>query len=100
MAGVAAGFLGNHWGRGWIWAALGTLIVVMVVMYAVATPFYQRMRVASGAPVPDKVAAGLKPPATPQDLEALATSLRPMWLAAVGGIGLAFIIWLMIAKPF
>lgn len=99
-AGVAAGFLGNHWGRGWIWAALGTLIAVMVVMYAVATPFYGRMRVASGAPVSDKAAAGLKPPATPQDLDALATSLRPMWLAAVGGIGLAFIIWLMIAKPF
>jgi hypothetical protein len=55
---------------------------------------------ASGAAVPDKVAAGLKPPATSQDLGALATSTRPMWLAAVGSIGLAFIIWLMIAKPF
>lgn len=54
LAGVAAGFLGNHWGRGWIWASLGTLIMVMVVMYAVATPFYQRMRVASGAPFPTR----------------------------------------------
>ena len=44
LAGIAAGFLGNHWGRLWIWAALGTLVVVMAVMYAVATPFYGRMR--------------------------------------------------------
>ena len=100
LAGIAAGFLGNHWGRGWIWAALVTLVIVMAVMYAVATPFYGRMRVAAGAPVPDQVAARMKPPVTDADLESLVTSSRPMWLAAVGGIGLSFIIWLMIAKPF
>jgi len=100
LAGIAAGFIGGHWGRGWIWASLGTLIVVMAVMYAVATPFYGRMRVASGAPVPEQVAARLKPPATAADLDALAASMRPMWLAAVGGIGLVIIIWLMLSKPF
>ncbi len=100
LAGIAAGFLGNHWGRAWIWAAIGTLVIVMAVMYSVATPFYGRMRVAAGAAVPDQVAERLKPPATEADLVALATSSRPFWLAAVGGIGLAFIIWLMVAKPF
>lgn len=100
LAGIAAGFLGSHWGRGWIWAAIGTLVVVMGVMYAVATPFYGRMRVAAGAPVPEQVASRFGSSVTEADLESLATSNRPMWLAAVGGIGLAFIIWLMIAKPF
>ena len=48
VGGIVAGFVGNHWGRVWIWAALVTLVVVIVVMYAVATPFYGRMRAAAG----------------------------------------------------
>lgn len=99
-AGVAAAFMGNHWGRGWIWASLGTLATVIAVMYVVATPFYGRMRVAAGAPVPAQVAERLKPPPTDADLAALATSNRPMLLATVGGVGLVVIIWLMLAKPF
>ncbi len=100
VAGVAAGFLGGHWGRGWIWTAIGVLVVVMGVMYAVATPFYGRMRVAAGAPVPDQIKARYGSSVTDADLAELATSNRPMWLAAVGGIGLIAIIWLMLAKPF
>ncbi len=100
LAGIAAGFVGGHWGRGWIWAALGTLVVVMAVMYSVATPFYGRMRAAAGAPVPDQVVARMKPPPTAADLDALATSNRPFVLAAVGGIGLGLIVWLMLSKPF
>ena len=100
VAGIAAGFMGGHWGRGWIWAAIGTLVVVMAVMYSVATPFYGRMRAAAGATVPDQVVARMKPPPAREDLERMATSSRPIWLAAVGGVGLAFITWLMLAKPF
>lgn len=100
VAGVAAGFLGNHWGRGWIWAALAVLVVVIAVMYAVATPFYGRMRAAAGVPGSEQMAARLKPLATPADLGALATSNRPLLLAAVGGIGLVVIVWLMLSKPF
>ena len=99
LAGIAAGFMGGHWGRGWIWASLGTLVVVMAVMYAVATPFYGRMRAAAGAAVPEQVVARMQPPPTPEDLQNLAISNRPILLAAVGGIGLALITWLMLAKP-
>jgi hypothetical protein len=100
LAGIAAGFIGGHWGRGWIWASLGTLVVVIVVMYSVATPFYSRMRAAAGVPGSDQAASKMKPPPTPEDLAQLATSARPFWLAAVGGIGLAVLVWLMIDQPF
>jgi predicted integral membrane protein DUF2269 len=100
VAGILAGFMGNHWGRGWIWASLGTLVVVVVVMYAVATPFYGRMRSASGLPDSADRAAKFKPPATEADLDQLAASNRPMILALVGGIGLVVILWLMLLKPF
>ncbi len=42
----------------------------------------------------------MKPPPSPEDLDRLATSNRPFWLAAVGGTGLVVLIWLMLAKPF
>ena len=100
VAGIVAGFMGNHWGRGWIWASLGTLVVVIAVMYAVATPFYGRMRTAAGLPGSADSAAKYKPPATEADLDQLAASNRPMVLALVGGIGLVVILWLMLLKPF
>ena len=69
-------------------------------MYTVATPFYGRMRAAAGVGGMAQAADRFKPPATEADLDALATSNRPWVLAAVGGIGLVAIIWLMLAKPF
>jgi Predicted integral membrane protein (DUF2269) len=100
LAGIVAGFMGGHWGRLWIWTALGILVVIVAVMYVVATPFYGRMRAAAGVPGTEQTGARLQPPATPADLDALATSSRPIILALVGGVGLAAIIWLMLFKPF
>jgi uncharacterized membrane protein len=98
--GIWAGFAGDHWGRGWIWAALGTLVVVIAVMFAVATPFYGRMRAAAGIGQWAEKAARYKPPAIESDLERLGTSNVPFILAAVGFIGLLVIVWLMVVKPF
>ena len=99
-AGIAAGFTGNWWGNGWIWTAIVLMVVILAVMYSVATPFYGRMRAAAGLPGYADRAASFKPPATPDDLDQLARSNRPMWLAVVGGVGLIAIIYLMIVKPF
>jgi hypothetical protein len=100
VAGILAGFMGNHWDRGWIWAALGTLVAVAIAMYAVATPFYGRMRAAAGVGGMGRSADQFKPPATDADLDALPGSNRPMLLATIGGIGLVVIVWLMMLKPF
>ena len=100
VGGIWAGFAGEHWGRLWIWASLAILVVVIVVMYAVATPFYGRMRAAAGLGQWAERASSYKPPATEADLAMLATSNRPTVLALVGGIGLLVIVWLMVIKPF
>jgi hypothetical protein len=99
-AGILAGFMGDHWGRGWIWASLGTLVAVAILMYAIATPFYGRMRAAAGVGGMGRSADQFKPPATEADLDGLPESNRPMLLAAVGGVGLVVIVWLMLLKPF
>src|ERR687898_564983 len=99
VGGVWAGFAGEHWGRLWIWAAIGTLVVVTVAMYAIATPFYGRMRAAAGgAPDPKQIAplGGI----APDELSRMGASSRPIWLAVIGGIGLLLILWLMVVKPF
>lgn len=101
VGGIWATFAGDLWGELWIWASIGLLVAVAVVMYAVATPFYGRMRAAaemmSGAGRDTRVDGQV--PAAP-DLAELATSRRPELLALVGGLGLAAILYLMVVKPF
>jgi HAMP domain-containing protein len=101
VSGVALGFFGGYWGRLWIWLSLGLLIAVLAAMFAIAAPYYGRLRRAVGqkaqgdpkdAPPPDPLPAA--------EIAALLTSSRPFVLAAVGGIGLAAIIWLMMFQPF
>lgn len=99
VAGVAAGFAGNHWGSLWIWLAIGVLIVTLVVMWAVASPYYTGLREALGEPRGDDAAAIPADPMTPEQLAAQLRSARPIWLAVVGGVGLVVLIGLMVLKP-
>ena len=100
LAGIAAGFIGGFWGRGWIWASIGILVLVAVAMYAMGTAYYGRLRVAAGADVPPQIASRYDPPPTAEELSQLATSSRPWILAGIGGVGLIAILWLMLFKPF
>jgi hypothetical protein len=100
-SGIALGFWGDYWGHLWIWASLGLLIAVLAVMFAVAVPYYGRLRRAVGQKThSDPKDAPLPEPLPAAEVAALLTSARPFVLAAVGGIGLAIIIWLMMFQPF
>ena len=98
LAGIAAGIVGHWFGMGWIWAAIGVLLAIMLGMYATATPYYNRVRVAVGKP-----AYGEGPPTTPvspTELAALLETRRPEVIAGIGAVGLAVLLWLMVFKPF
>lgn len=94
LAGIAAGFAGKWWGRGWIWTALALLVVIMGLMYGRGSNFYRRVREAAGSTEP------AEPAASPGELDRLLKSGRPFELAASGYGGLLVILWLMIFKPF
>jgi len=99
IGGIAAGIAGEHFSRGWIWAAIAILVVIIVAMYAMATPFYGQLRVAAGVrPKDPKVDPN--PTVDQSQIDALAASSRPMVLLAIGGVGLILILWLMVLKPF
>ncbi len=89
VAGVAAGFVGELWGALWLWVAIGLLIVELMAMYAMASPYYVNLRRAVG-----------DPEVTPGQLAEMTSSARPLVLTWVGVIGLLLIVWLMVVKPF
>jgi hypothetical protein len=99
-AGVAAGVVGHWFARVWIWTAIGVLIAVTVAMLAYAVPYYERVSIAVGRPSPRSRPEQPPPPAPPEELAALLDSRRPEVITAIGGIGLALLVWLMLFKPF
>jgi hypothetical protein len=93
--GAAAG--ANLWFEPWIIASAVVLIVVVGVMYAVATPYYVRVREAVGAPVRGN--PGGTPSASPEELAQLLDTRRPEILLTVGAVGMLVLVWLMVLKP-
>jgi hypothetical protein len=101
VAGVLAAIVGGYFNRLWPWAAIVTLVVVSGAMYPLATEHYRRVRGAIGLKRPGDKSAD--PPPIPVDAAGLAAVLdnrRPEAIAAVGGIGLIVLLWLMVLKPF
>ena len=93
LGGIVAGFLGHWWSQAWIWAAIGILLVVTMVMYAAATPYYKRIRFVAQAMESGSQAV------TGQQFDEILRSSRANWVAGIGGIGLLAILYLMMFKP-
>ena len=96
-AGIWLGFLGNWWGRGWIWAAGAILIAVALLMTPMAAMPLRRLRAAAGV-VPHKGADS--PAADDAELERLLSRWNPWPTAAVGAGAIVALVWLMFFKPF
>jgi hypothetical protein len=101
VAGIAAAWSRGWFGFGWPWLSLGLVVGLSVVMFQRGSVYYNAVRHAVGLrSFQDKPDA---PPPRPLPSDALATLLqtrRPEELAAVGGLGLGVLEWLMVAKPF
>jgi cytochrome bd-type quinol oxidase subunit 2 len=96
--GIAAGIAGQWFGQLWLWAAIVILVVTTFAMYAIASAYYGRLRGALGQMAyQPKGAPALQ--VSDAELIAMLRSRRPDALAAIGIIGLAAILWLMVFKP-
>ena len=93
LGGIAAAFDGGLWGYGWIWASLATLAAIFVAMYALARPYYRRIRFVATA-----LAEGSRA-VTSEQFETLLKAPQPLSIAGIGFAGLAVILYLMLFKP-
>ena len=93
LGGIAAAFDAGLWGYGWIWASLALLAAVMMAMYALARPYYHRIRFVATA-----LAEGSRA-VTPEQFERLLKGPQPLSIAGIGFAGLAVILYLMLFKP-
>jgi plastocyanin len=92
-AGIVAGFLGDWWSQGWIWGGIGTLIIVIGVMYGIASPYYKRVRTITQAMVGGSQAVG------PEEYDEVLRSGKPVAVMVVGVLGLLVILYFMMFKP-
>ena len=101
IAGIIAAIMGGWFGRGWPWAAIGVVVLVIVAMYAMASRYYASVRSAVGLPSMNDKKGEPPPPAVSEDeLARLLATRRPETLAAIGILGFVLLIWLMELKPF
>ncbi len=94
VGGIGSAFTGNWWGSLWLWIAIGVLLFVIAAMYAMATPYYGRLRTGLG------LRDGAGEAMSDADVAAMLDAPVAYQLALIGGVGLAVILWLMLAKPF
>jgi hypothetical protein len=94
VAGISLGFQGHWWGQGWIWTALVVLVLTMGAMYAVATPYYRRVRRVM------QIQEGGGASVGSEEIEQLMRSGRPGLILLIGAVPLLFILYLMVLKPF
>jgi hypothetical protein len=83
--GVWMGLAGSWWGRGWIWASIGVLVVVFGLMTFVSIPYHQARDSAQ------------------EGDSALAQRLdrtRPVLAVWIGAVGVVALLFLMVFKPF
>jgi uncharacterized membrane protein len=92
---LGVGGLGAAWVSGqllapWVVASYVVLAIVLVVMWAVATPYYMGLRRVLAAGAGEEL---------PPEAAVLLESRRYGVLTVVGGLGLVVLIWLMVLKP-
>lgn len=99
FSGIALAFMGNWWRAGWIWASLGTFVVITIVMGLFGRAYFKKARQLLEETSRSSHSTD-EPSMHPDDLESALSSGRPHLLLAIGLGGFAFIVYLMMFKPF
>ena len=93
VGGIGAGIKGRWFDQGWIWVSLGLLIVVGVLMFPLARGPFRRVRM-----VLELMESGTT--VSRDDFARVLDSGNPLLTAGTGFVGIVFILYLMVLKPF
>ncbi len=97
--GITSGFIGSWWKAGWIWASIGLLVLIYVLMSALGSRGLNELRVGLGM----RSSYGQKPREEQLDaaqIDAILSRSNPVLLTLIGFGGFVIIAWLMWFKPF
>ena len=101
LTGLILPFLIHIWNKGWVWVATILMIFVFIWMVRMNERAYKALRKLIGLPYRQgskEYPAG--PPAGPDEVAAFLKNTRVTGLVIVGYVIPAFVLWLMIFKPF
>jgi MFS family permease len=91
VAGIVLGFMGEFWGRLWLWVSIVLFALVFLAMTPMAAKRMRRLReIVEVEPTPELDA----------EMAQILSTWRPMPTLGMGIGGLLVITWLMMAKPF
>jgi plastocyanin len=93
LGGILAASVAHLWSQAWVWLSVIVLVVVLIVMYALASPFYKKVGVIARAK------AGGSEAVTDEQFDALLLSGTPFFVTLIGTLGLVALIYLMLFKP-
>jgi hypothetical protein len=97
LVGIGAGIMGGWFRMGWIWAALGLVVLMGFWMTYYASRYYVPLRKALGMPYRGDPA---QPPASEAEIHRIRESANPVVFAAISFAVVTVILWLMMFKPF
>jgi len=101
LTGVALPFFIHIWDKGWVWVSIILMVFVFIWMVGMNERAYKTLRRLVGLPYRQgskEYPAG--PPASAEDVTAQLRKMNVTGLIVVGFVIPAFVLWLMIFKPF
>ena len=93
LFGVLAGLEGQWFDEAWIWISIVLLLAIVGLMTAVAKPYFARIKDAC------QVRPSGVPRVSDEELGQILRGRTAHVIAAIGGIGLLAILYLMVFKP-
>lgn len=101
LTGLIMPFLIKIWNQGWVWLSIVLMVYVFFHMTLRNEKTYSTLRKLVGLPYRQKNKDHpAEPPASEEEIFAHIRTLSPYELAVVGYVIPAFVLWLMVFKPF
>jgi hypothetical protein len=96
VTGMAAGFISTWWRQGWMWTALGVMIMIWIIMSRVGSNYLYAVDAITDHALKNKDDTS----AIDKFRSELKARREPELLTITSVIGGAIILWLMMFKPF
>ena len=101
LTGIIMPFMIHIWNQIWIWASIVLMLFVFIYMAMFNETSYKQLRRLVGLPyMKGGKELPAEPPSSPEEVAALLKKTSVTGLVVVGYVIPAFVLWLMIFKPF